>query len=213
MLADKDAVAKLSAENLQLRLSGGSTNVEPTASLGGVMSTVTTAGTTTVTADFIANDFVAADYRTQNEQVSTGNTGIITTRLLDDVTKVQAETGDPEGDYRCFYLYNTHQTLTMYDLKIWIHQNTPADDVVEIGLGNATINNTESTITNENTAPSPAIAFSVAPTEQDALYVGDLPPLGRKSIWVRRTVPAAASSPHLSNSYQLKVKFFSSDES
>ena len=224
----------VTADNLQLRLSGGVDNSDPDSSLGGEKSTATEF----ITEVFVVDDFEANDFQLTatgegggagigggfsplgffstgfvvgqgGSDVGISEPSVIGTRLLDDVLQSEAIAGDT-ADYRCFYLHNTHSTLTMDGLKIWLVQNTPAADVVTIGLGTSAINGIEQTIANESTAPT-GVTFTLAPTELDALNAGTLPAAGgHKAIWIKRVVPSGTSAPFLNNTYQLKVKFYSS---
>ena len=80
--------------------------------------------------------------------------------LFDNVSSAESAAGDTE--YRCFYVKNTHATLTLQAAKVYIQTNTPsADTSAEIGLGTSAVNGTEQTVANESTAPS-AVTFSTA---------------------------------------------------
>lgn len=198
----------LTAANFELHLSGGATNVNPALSLGGTMSTAPPQPG--APSDFEPLDYVEGDY---SVEISFPASSIIGTRLLDDVSNKQAVEGDEPppgvggGDHRCFYVYNTHLTFTMQQPKLWISQNTPADDKVEIGLGTAAVNADEQQITDENTAPT-SVVFDVHNSEATALSLPNIPPQQKKAVWIRRTVPPGTLSPHLENTYKLQVRFY-----
>ena len=112
--------------------------------------------------------------------------------LFDVVSSAEASTGDTE--YRCVYVHNNHGTLTMQSAKIWISSNTPSTDTsVEIALGSSAVNGTETSVANENTAPS-GPTFSAPASEGAALSIGDIPAGQHKAVWIKRIVNAGASA-------------------
>ena len=142
------------------RLSGGASNTDVNASLGGAKSSTS---------------------------VGTG-----LHNLFDVVGSAEAATGDTE--YRCVYVHNNHGTLTMQSAKIWISSNTPSTDTsVEIALGSSAVNGTETSVANENTAPS-GPTFSAPASEGAALSIGDIPAGQHKAVWIKRIVNAGAAA-------------------
>ena len=140
------------------RLSGGASNADVNASLGGAKSSTS---------------------------VGTG-----LHNLFDVVGSAEAATGDTE--YRCVYVHNNHGTLTMQSAKIWISSNTPSTDTtVEIALGSSAVNGTETSVANENTAPS-GPTFSAPASEGAALSIGDIPAGQHKAVWIKRIVNTGA---------------------
>jgi len=140
------------------RLSGGASNTDVNASLGGAKSSTS---------------------------VGTG-----LHNLFDVVGSAEAATGDTE--YRCVYVHNNHGTLTMQAAKIWISSNTPSTDTsVEIALGSSAVNGTETSVANENTAPS-GPTFSAPASEGAALSIGDIPAGQHKAVWIKRIVNTGA---------------------
>ncbi len=112
--------------------------------------------------------------------------------LFDNVSSAESAAGDTE--YRCFYVKNTHATLTLQAAKVYIQTNTPsADTSAEIGLGTSAVNGTEQTVANESTAPS-AVTFSTAAGSGNALSIGNIPAGQHKAIWLKRIVNAAAAA-------------------
>ena len=136
---------------------------------------------------------------------STAGGGIITNKLFDDVSIAEATAGDIE--YRCFYILNTHSSLTASSVKVWIPTNTPAQDEIDIALGSSAVNGTEQTIANEDTAPT-SVSFVVANSEATAINCGTLPAGQHRAIWLRRIVPSAAAF-FPNNTYQLQVSLYS----
>jgi hypothetical protein len=112
--------------------------------------------------------------------------------ILDDVSGAESAAGDI--NYRCIYVHNAHATLTLQAARIWIQANTPsADTTIDIGLGAAAVNATETAVANEATAPA-AVAFSAPANFAAGLVIGDIPPGQHKAVWLRRTVNAAAAA-------------------
>lgn len=142
--------------------SGGAANTSPAACLGGAISTAGGA---------VIDDNVLHD-------------------LFDAITAVEASTGDAE--YRCFYVKNTHATLTLQAAYFWILLLTPSGGTeVDIGRDPAGKNGVAAVIADENTAPV-GVTFSRVTTVGTALTLGDLLPGEFYPLWVKRTVTAGA---------------------
>ena len=142
------------------KLSGGGSNTDGSASLGGAISSTTVSGS--------LNAF------------------------WDVVSGAESNAGDIE--YRCFYVKNTHATLTLYDTYVWISSNTPSiHTAVDIAVGTSAINGTEQTIADESTSPT-GVSFSSPATYGAGLLLGDIPAGEWKAVWVRRTITAGAAA-------------------
>lgn len=112
--------------------------------------------------------------------------------LWDDVASTESSSGRTE--YRCYYVKNTHGSLTYKNVEVYINSNTPsADSSVEIGLGTSAVNGTEQTVADETTAPV-GVTFSTAAGSGNALVIGDIPAGEHKAIWVKRIISAAANA-------------------
>lgn len=123
----------------------------------------------------------------------------------DDITFTQSGTGLTE--YRCYYVYNTHATLSAYACEMWIDTTTPGGDSIEIGVGSAATGGTEQgPLADETTAPT-AVTFSTAPDSDSAIFLGDIPPLTGRSIWIKRIVPASTAG-FSDNQYRLRMSFY-----
>jgi hypothetical protein len=123
--------------------------------------------------------------------------------LFDDVSSSEALSGDTE--YRCFYIHNNHGTLTLQSAVAWVQSNTPSVDTdVAIGLGTSSINGTEQTVANENTAPS-GVSFSAPTSKGTGLSIGNIPAGQHKAIWVRRTA-APNSQAYNNDTFTLRVE-------
>jgi hypothetical protein len=112
--------------------------------------------------------------------------------MFDDVQIAESAEGSVE--YRCAYVLNSHATLTLSSLIVWISANTPSPStVIEIGLGTSAVNGTEQTIASETTAPA-GVTFAPAATKAAGVALGDLPPGAWLAVWFRRTVSAGAAA-------------------
>ena len=150
------------ASDIKVRLSGGSSNSDPNASLGGVKSS------TEVTDNTLNN-------------------------LYDQVSGSESASGDTE--YRCVYIHNSHASLSMQNVRIYISTNsTSPDDTWEVALGSAAINATEQTITDETTAPTGVTFSNTAISYATGLAPPDIPFGQHKAIWYKRIVTAGAAA-------------------
>lgn len=115
-----------------------------------------------------------------------------TNSFFDIVSSGEASSGDTE--YRGFYVYNAHGSLTLQNAIIYISGNTTnAENAIAIALADEAVNVAMETIANESTAPV-GPTFSAPTSEGAALNIGDIPAGQFKGIWVRRTVNAASSA-------------------
>lgn len=152
------------ASDIQYRLSGGTSNTDPNAALGGAIST---AGGGLITTDTLNN-------------------------VWDNVSGAESSSGDTE--YRAIFIKNNHGSLTLTGAKVWISSNTTsADDTIEIALADEGINNTIETIANESTAPS-GPSFSAPTSFGTGLSLGNLANGQAHGIWIKRIVSAAAAA-------------------
>jgi hypothetical protein len=143
--------------------------------------------------------------------MSTAGGGVIGDNVLndlfDDVSGAESAAGDTE--YRCFFIENTHGSLSAQNAKIWIQsQTSSADTSFEIGLDAAALSATtsNSTSANENTAPSPAVTFSTPANEGAALSIGTMAAGEQKAIWIKRIVGAAAAAANDTGTLRFKFE-------
>lgn len=156
--------------DLKCFLSGGASNSDQNASLGGIISS------TEVVDNTLHN-------------------------LFDEVTGDEHTAG--ETNYRCIYFKN-NSAETAYNSKLWIESNsTGADSAITIGLDLAGLNGTADTIADEDTAPSPAVTFSTANGQSNALQLGDIPAGQKYGIWIKRVI-TAGSTPQANDTAVLK---------
>jgi hypothetical protein len=155
----------IAAADIKFRLTGGASNVSPTASLGGAVSTV--AGG------------IVPQTKTLNSE-------------FDDISGDEAYAGDIE--YRCFTFKNEHATLTAIGGKLFVNQDsTSANTAMSIGLDPVGKNGTATTIATENDAPS-GVTFSAPTSKATGLTVPDLAPSDYINVWVKRVVTAGMSA-------------------
>lgn len=122
--------------------------------------------------------------------------------IFDGVDAGESAAGDIE--YRCIYVHNAHTSLTLYNAFAWLPLNTPSTStLLEIGVGTSAVNGTEQTVADENTAPS-GVTFGVGATKGAGVALGDIPAGQGRSVWLRRTVTAAAAA--ISDGFTIKVE-------
>lgn len=111
------------ASEIEFRLSGGASNTDPNAALGGAMSTV---GGGLITSAVLNN-------------------------LWDDVSGAESSAGDIE--YRCIYIRNANGSLTLSNAVIWIQVEAGANNTIDLALAGEGKNGTAETVADESTAP------------------------------------------------------------
>lgn len=154
----------IAASDIQYRLSGGTSNTDPNAALGGAMST---AGGGLITTDTLNN-------------------------VWDNVSGAESSSGDTE--YRCIYIKNNHGSLTLTGAKIWISSQTPSSDTsIEIALGGEGLNGTAETVANENTAPA-GESFSSPSSFGAGLSLGNMASGNTYPVWIKRIVGSSAAA-------------------
>mgnify|MGYP000212221722 CR=1 FL=1 len=110
--------------------------------------------------------------------------------IFDAVSGKEAKLGDTE--YRCVYIKNTNTEDTLYNAVLFIlTQPTGSKEHVQIARGTAPTNATEQTVLNENTAPL-GVTFVDAPDLENGVVLGDIPPNGHRSIWIKREISSNA---------------------
>ena len=108
--------------------------------------------------------------------------------LWDDVTGPEAAAG--ETTYRCFYVQNTHVSLTLLSAIFSLSVDTAeADTRMEYGLDPAGVNGTATTIANESTPPTGVSFTGGVPND---LAIGDIPTTQYQAIWGKRIIDAGA---------------------
>lgn len=119
--------------------------------------------------------------------------------LFDQISGDENAASDVE--YRCFFLFNDHDTLTYQGVKVWLSSEVAGGASAAIALDgtgvvafNAAGAQAER-VANEGAAPV-GEAFSSPTTKAAGLAVGDMAPNTVIAIWVRRT---AANSAALDN--------------
>lgn len=164
------------ASDIKFRLSGGASNTDPNAALGGAMST---AGGGIITTDVLNN-------------------------LWDNVSGTEAGAGDTE--YRGIYIRNEHGSLTYTNPILWISSNTTSgDDTIEIALADEAVDAEMETIGDESTAPTGPTFSAPATKGAPGLSLGSLGVNSFKGVWIKRIVNSSASAAN-ANPYTLSVE-------
>jgi hypothetical protein len=127
--------------------------------------------------------------------------------IFDDVAKADAKAGDVE--YRGIFIENDHASDAMVDIRVWVEQNTPGQDVISIALADEAKNLSIETIADENTAPVGPDFDAANPVDYaSGLALPDLNAGDYTGLWIRRTVPAGTNQSQLNNSFRLGVRIF-----
>ncbi len=119
-----------------------------------------------------------------------------TDNLFDDISG--DENAASTVDYRCYFVHNSHATLTLTAAKAWISAEVAGGASVAIGLdpaGATAIGSSSAqaaTIANELAAPA-GVTFSAPTTKGAGLSIGSLPNGQCIAIWVRRTAANSAA--------------------
>lgn len=152
------------SSEIQYRLSGGASNTDPNASLGGAMST---AGGGLITSGALNN-------------------------LFDDVDGDEADSGDTE--YRCIYIRNNNASLTLSAAFLWIATDSAsAGSEYSLALDGNGLNGTAETVANESTAPS-GETFTRPTSKAGGLSLGNIANGEFYPVWIRRVISPGASA-------------------
>lgn len=116
--------------------------------------------------------------------------------LFDAITGDENAASDVE--YRCFFVHNSHATLTLLAPVVWLSSETSGgaaaaiavDATAASAVGSASAQALQ--VADEGTAPS-GLSFSSPTSKGTGLALSDIPAGQCKAIWVRRT--AANTSP------------------
>jgi hypothetical protein len=120
------------------------------------------------------------------------------------ITATRATSGGTR--YRCFYFYNSHDSIYATNPIVYISQQTASPgDEVSIALGSSGINGTEQTIADEFTAPT-GVNFIAGTTRTTGIVVNAaIPPLGWFAIWLSDTIKPNAES-FAYNNYKVRIE-------
>ncbi len=155
----------IAASDISHRISGGASNTDPNAALGGAMSTVAGGIVTTDTLNNLFDDFSSA------------------------------EAGVTDDFYRGNYWDNEHATLTYQTPFMWISSQTSSGDTdVAIAIADEAKNTAIETIADELTAPV-GPTFTAPASKGAGIAVGSLLAGDNRGWWLRYhiTAPAAAA--------------------
>lgn len=106
--------------------------------------------------------------------------------LFDTVGEVESGAGRVE--YRCVYVQNTDPAIALKAaaLSVQVDSSSPST-AVAVGVGISGVNGSEQIIAAETVAPA-GVSFG------GSANLGDIPPLGSRAAWIRRTVTAGAAA-------------------
>lgn len=153
------------ATDVEYRYGGGAANTDPTASLGGAMSTA---------AGGVVDDGVKND-------------------LWPDVSAADAAAGVTH--YRGFYIaVKASATGTLTAARIYMSGDSAnANDIHDLAIADEAENVQMETIANEDTAPV-GPTFSHPTTYAGGIAIADLSASDERGVWARRTIGAGAAS-------------------
>jgi hypothetical protein len=123
--------------------------------------------------------------------------------MFDDISSAEALAGNI--NYRCFYVYNSNAFSPFNGVNVWMKQLPGGDATMSLGLDPGGLNSTPAVVINEATAPS-GVTFSSAINVSTALYMGNIPPLGRFPIWIRRVQSGNASPTALVSPFSILIQ-------
>lgn len=143
--------------------------------------------------------------------------------LFDEITS--EENASKADEYRCFFVHNTHPTLTLYNVKVWIvteiiggADHGIAVDTVGPSPATAVVKQA-SEVLNDSWQPTATdhtlgygygdlplgeglyggwseLFFTTPHTKAQALVIGDLPADHVRAVWVKRVAQATAAVPN-----------------
>lgn len=130
-----------------------------------------------------------------------------TQKFFADQTKAESDTGVIK--YHCFAIKNTHATLPVVDIKLYIAANTLGADNMTLYLDPivAGAGGTGPTaIINENTAPgSSTFVAPDSATHASALAVGTLTSGQCRFFWIKQETPASVTTATPVNTFSLGI--------
>lgn len=164
------------ASDLKIYLSGGGSNTDPNASIGGAVSSTEVSSTPMNNLfDNVSDaEAVAGDVEYRCVYLSNDNA---TDTLNSAAVFIQSNT--PSGD------------------------STIAIGLDPAGIGNGTSTGVAATPANESTAPA-GVTFSTPADSASALAIGNLDAGEAQAVWIRRTISAGAAS-QASDPFTLRV--------
>jgi hypothetical protein len=99
-----------------------------------------------------------------------------------------------ETNYRCLYVQNTNDFLTLLNSVLYIISNTAVETSdISIGVGTSIIGGIEQTISNEVFAPI-GVTFTNQIDVSNSLSIGSIPKGSHRAIWLKRVIDPNASA-------------------
>jgi hypothetical protein len=151
------------AADIEFRMSGGAANTDVNAALGGAMSTV---GGGLIATNVLNND-------------------------MDDMTSAEAAAG--RIIYHCYFLKNTHSTLSTLVGRVYFSSLTnSATTEVDMAIAGEAKNTAAETVTPETSAPA-GESFTRPTNYAGGLSVVDLATNDYKGLWIKYDMTAGTT--------------------
>lgn len=117
--------------------------------------------------------------------------------LFDDISG--AENAAETIDYRCVFVHNTHESLTLQNAVVYVSSEVAGGANIAIAVDDIgpvdddSVSDQADEIANETTAPTSVGEFSTPTTADAGLDLGDIGPGQVRAVWVRRTATNSAA--------------------
>lgn len=150
---------------------------------------------------------VAASLPTSNTQ-ATVTVANRTEKMFASQTKAESNSGVTK--YHCFAIKNTHASLTITDITLWIAENTPGADSMALYLDPIVAGSGgtgPTAVANENTEPGSATwVVPDSYTHANVLSVGTLTTGQCRFFWIRQVTPAGVDTITTANTFRLGMR-------
>ena len=106
-------------------------------------------------------------------------------------------------DYRCYFVYNSHATLTLIGAVAWLQGGDPAgganvsiavDTTAASAVGSATAQALQATTETAPGASVTGLSYSAPSSAAAGLSLGDIGPGQCRAVWVRRAAANTAAT-------------------
>jgi hypothetical protein len=124
------------------------------------------------------------------ELSSTAIASGVLNNLFDDVTG--DENAASQVEYRALYVRNGNSANVWEDVVGWLVSQVAGGADLAIGLPTEAANVPLETLANDHTAPT-GVVFSAPTSKATGLALGDIPALGYRGLWVRRSANNSAA--------------------
>jgi hypothetical protein len=110
--------------------------------------------------------------------------------------------------YRCVYLHNTNPVNTASNVRIWISNNTEAQDTIDIALDSNGLNaQAIGPLADQEDSGSllSGLTFSAPTTYAGGILVNNIPATQKYAVWLRQTIPVEARGTVLNNFARIAI--------